>query len=74
MKDIYKCTTCGVVAEASEQVCVPDKQSDMHDYCGTTGKRAAMCDSMKEHVAFVCGTCGRPAEQADLVCKPLVTG
>lgn len=73
MKEIYECSICGVVSEASEQVCVPSLQEDIHDYCGTTRERTAMCDSMKEHLAYVCGTCGRPAEQAELVCDPLVT-
>jgi len=73
MKEIFKCSVCGVVTEASEQVCAPKKQSDNHDYCGTPGESAEMCDSIKEHLAYVCGTCGRPAEQAKLVCNPLIT-
>jgi hypothetical protein len=72
MKAIYECSVCGVVTEASEQVCTPRLQEDVHDYCGTTRERAEMCDNMKEHLAYVCGSCGRPAEQAELVCKPLV--
>jgi len=73
MKGIYECSICGVVTEASEQVCAPSVQEDIHDYCGTTRERAEMCSSMKEHLAYVCGTCGRPAEQAELVCNPLAT-
>jgi hypothetical protein len=29
---------------------------------------------MRDSLPFVCANCGRPAEQADLICKPLVTG
>lgn len=74
MKEIYQCRQCGVVTEASEQICRPEKQQNIEDYCGTTKERDRMCNAMKEHVAFVCGTCGRPAEQAELVCNPLKTG
>jgi hypothetical protein len=73
MKEIYECRICGVVTKLGEQVCAPRVQDDIHDYCGTTRDRAGMCDSVKEHLAYVCGTCGRPAEQAELVCNPLMT-
>lgn len=72
MKEIYECEICGVVTEANEQICAPGLQDDLHDYCGITRERAGMCDDMKEHLAYVCGSCGRSAEQAELVCKPLV--
>ncbi len=73
MKEIYECSICGIVTEASEQVCAPNLQNDIHDYCGTTGELTKMCETMKEHLAYVCGYCGRPAEQAELVCHPLAT-
>lgn len=72
MSEIYECSICGVVTEASEEVCAPGLQEDIHDYCGTTRPRGSMCEPMREHLTYVCGTCGRPAEQAELVCNPLL--
>lgn len=73
MKNIYECRICGVVTRARDEVCDPILQSDRDDYCGFTRDRDVMCDSMKEHLTYVCGTCGRPAEQDELVCNPLIT-
>lgn len=74
MTKIYECATCGVVTAASEQVCNPQRLENMGAYCGTTPERDTMCQEMKEHLAYVCGSCGRPAEQAELLCEPLLTG
>jgi DNA-directed RNA polymerase subunit RPC12/RpoP len=73
MKKIYECGICGVVTEANGETCVPKSQGGVQDYCGTTRDNSEMCDFMKEHLTYVCGNCGRPAEQAELVCNPLVT-
>lgn len=73
MKEIYECSICGVVTEASEHVCAPKLQSDIHDYCGTPRKLTKMCETMKEHLEYVCGYCDRSAEQAELVCHPLTS-
>ena len=72
MTDIYECRVCGVATKTKEWLCEPEVQDDIHDYCGSTRERAMVCDNMKPQVNYVCGNCGRPAQQADLVCKPLV--
>lgn len=74
MPRIFECRVCGVVTEGREQVCDPRQLENMGAYCGTTPERGEMCHEMKEHLAYVCGSCGRPAEQAELLCEPLLTG
>jgi len=74
MTAIYTCGTCGVVTVAPQQVCHPVAQSGKSEYCNTAPERGALCDTMREQIAYVCGKCGRPAEQAELLCKPLITG
>lgn len=74
MARIYECASCGVVTAAREQLCEPRPLADKSAYCGTTPEHREMCHEMKEHLAYVCGSCGRPAEQAELLCAPLLTG
>jgi len=74
MTKIYECDVCGVVTVAREQVCDPRPVENKGVYCGTTPERSEMCHEIKEHLAYVCGSCGRPAEQAELLCDPLLTG
>ncbi len=74
MTEVYECKVCGVVSNESDSLCHPTQQEDPHDYCGTTRAQASMCSEVKESLSIVCGSCGRPAKQADLVCKPLVLG
>ena len=74
MTEIYECKVCGVVSKVSDSLCHPDQQEDIHDYCGTTKERAGMCADIKRTLPIVCGTCGRPAKQGDLVCNPLMLG
>ena len=74
MNRIYECKQCGVIAEIPDQLCVPQRLENMGVYCGEPGAATRMCAGMKEHVAFVCESCGRPAEQASMVCAPLKTG
>lgn len=74
MTKIYECESCGVVTAESEQLCAPRQLENAGTYCGTAPETGEMCASMKEHLAYVCGSCGRPAEQADLLCDPLLTG
>ena len=74
MTRLYECSTCGVMTVASEQVCTPRQVENKGVYCGVTPETGEMCNTMKEHLVYVCGSCGRPAEQADLLCDPLLTG
>lgn len=74
MTRIYECSYCGVITQAPEQLCTPHRLENMGVYCGDRGKADQMCSDMKQHLAYVCGSCGRPAEQADMVCEPLQTG
>jgi len=74
MTNIYECEKCGVVTEVREQLCNPREVEDKKSYCGTTPERGEVCEEMKEHFAYVCGRCGRPAKQAELLCSPLMTG
>ena len=74
MTAYYECTTCGVVTKTREQICKPKELESKHSYCGTTPEEGEMCQEMKGHLAYVCGSCGRPAEQAELLCNPLLTG
>lgn len=74
MTKIYACETCGVVTAVRGQVCAPRGVEDKDSYCGTAPETGEMCSDMKSHLAYVCGSCGRPAEQAELLCNPLLTG
>lgn len=74
MTKIYECETCGVVTAVRGQVCAPRGVEDKGSYCGTAPETGEMCSDMKGHLAYVCGSCGRPAEQAELLCNPLLTG
>lgn len=71
MTRIYECSTCAVITEAPEQVCKPQRLENMGAYCGERGEVKQMCSEIKDHLAYVCGNCGRPAQQAEMVCVPL---
>ena len=74
MTKIYACDTCGVVTQVRDQVCDPREVDNKNAYCGMAPETGEMCRDMKEHLVYVCGSCGRPAEQAELLCNPLLTG
>jgi len=74
MKESYECEVCGVVSQTRDGLCQPVAQEDIHDYCGTTRGYAALCNGVKQNLPIVCGSCGRPAKQAGLVCNPLLLG
>ncbi|MEZ4598599.1 MAG: hypothetical protein R2940_02280 [Syntrophotaleaceae bacterium] len=74
MCEIYECKKCGVVSHSAEELCAPGETSGRHDFCGTAPDRKDLCGYMRECLSFVCGTCGRPAKQSDLVCRPLMPG
>jgi len=71
---IYKCSKCGVVSTSSDHLCSPREQSGREDYCGTAPERGNMCEVTMNRLSYVCGGCGRPAEEAELVCKPRFLG
>ncbi len=72
MKDLYECTTCGMVTETKGHLCQPEKLENRGDYCGqpVDYKTGKMCGKEIKRFEFECSNCGRPAEQADLVCAP----
>lgn len=74
MNLIYECSTCGVISEVPDHLCIPQRLENMGVYCGDTKEDPHMCDEMKQHLPFVCSGCGRPAEQAEMVCDPKYLG
>lgn len=75
MKHIFECSTCGIVTENKKHLCHPVALDGQGDYCGQqVGMEAeSMCDEEKKRFEFECGNCGRPSEQADLLCVPMKT-
>ena len=74
MTKIYECSKCGVITETPDQLCTPQRLENMGVYCDASGDTQSMCAEMKSQVAFVCDRCGRPSEQAEMVCEPSVVG
>lgn len=74
MKKLYECERCGVITKASKHLCHPNELADKHDYCGTARESGHLCPQMRLSLSYVCGSCGRPAEQAGLLCQPLLLG
>lgn len=70
MKEIFECGTCGVVSEASEELCSP-REVEKEDYCGSAGETSEMCGIMTKSLKYECNSCGRPAEDAELLCQPV---
>lgn len=68
---VYQCATCGVVTVLPGHLCNPHA---VKEGCYRSGPAADdvrhVCEPMKERLEWVCETCGRPAEQARLVCRP----
>ncbi len=71
MKEIFECGTCGVVSDASKELCTPRQVRGKEDYCGSTGETAEMCGIMLKTLKYECNSCGRPAEEAELLCQPI---
>jgi len=68
---VYQCAACGVVTSAEGHLCDP-KQAEIGCYRRDQppdGDRH-MCEPMREKLAYVCETCGRPTEEPRLVCRP----
>lgn len=74
MSEMYECKTCGVVSQLEEQLCKPVERYERDEFCGFSESHSKICTEVKEHLPYVCGNCGRPAEQAELVCKPEMLG
>jgi hypothetical protein len=72
MKQVFECSTCGVVTESKEHLCRPVAVAGMSDYCGqpVTKQTAMMCAEETARLAYECSSCGRTTEQPDLVCAP----
>ncbi len=71
MAELYKCGICGAVTKAGEQVCDVVAIEDKDEYCGTDDKPTVMCNTMRKQAAYMCNSCGRPADQPDHLCDPL---
>ncbi|PLX81875.1 MAG: hypothetical protein C0616_03500 [Desulfuromonas sp.] len=74
MNLVYECRSCGVISQEEGHLCQPQRLENMGVYCGTQKENVQMCTEMKQHLTHVCGSCGRPAEQADMVCDPKFPG
>jgi hypothetical protein len=72
MKEIFECSSCGIVTEKKKHLCQPVVLEGCGDFCGQPVGQAieSMCDEEKARFEFECGNCGRPSEQADLLCVP----
>ncbi len=70
MSELYKCGTCGVVSEDKGQIC--DVEAVMHkdEYCSQNESFDQMCDDIQDQADYVCSSCGRPSDQASLLCSP----
>lgn len=71
MKEVFECGTCGVVSDASVDLCAPRQIRGKEDYCGSAGETAEMCRIMLKTLKYECNFCGRSAEEADLLCDPI---
>ena len=70
MAKIYECRTCGFITESGEQLCDSRQMEDKDVYCNMTKVNGGLCKKIKEHHAHVCASCGRVAEQSELLCNP----
>lgn len=72
MKEIFECSTCGIVTETKKHLCHPVVLEGCGDFCGQPVEQmtASMCAEEQERFEFECSSCGRPSEQADLLCVP----
>ena len=74
MGKIFECETCGVVTKNEAQICTPKEKDDKKKFCGFSKPRASMCEPVRQTIPYSCGTCGRPAQQPELICNPLTIG
>ncbi len=74
MSELYKCGTCGVVTEDKDQICDIESLSGKEDYCSQNESFEQMCDDMQDQADYVCSSCGRPSDNAKLLCSPQHVG
>lgn len=72
MASVYECEACGVITTQPERLCTPRQLADKGIYCSMAPVAGEMCKSMKDHETCVCGSCGRIAGEAELLCNPSV--
>lgn len=71
MKDLYECSSCGIVTSHREDVCSPQQMSNWNECCGeTSASIETMCEPMRENLDYECSSCGRPTTDPELVCTP----
>lgn len=75
MKKTFECATCGIVTKDKKHLCNPVVVKS-EDYCGhsTDLQTAMMCAEETTRLDYVCGRCGRPAENSALLCSPRQVG
>ena len=68
----YACTTCGAVADASNQLCTPcDNETESCSVCGTPEvDKLHVCTDKIGAMHYVCGGCGRKAVEGENLCNP----
>jgi predicted RNA-binding Zn-ribbon protein involved in translation (DUF1610 family) len=71
MKSLFECGKCGVVTEDRSHLCSPQSVDSMSDYCGSSGNKSHMCDSIREEAEYSCTTCGRTADKAAILCDSI---
>jgi hypothetical protein len=69
MADIFRCRDCGAVTAEKEHLCVPEAVTAKSEYCGAKAS-TQVCETRRPELAFTCETCGRSAEQSELLCRP----
>lgn len=72
MKQVFECSTCGIVTEKKEHLCKPVALDGQSDYCGqpVDKKVALMCADETARLDYECRNCGRTTEAPELVCAP----
>lgn len=68
MTSLYECGSCGVVSEAGEHLCQPQRIATHEEVC--TLPVRDICDTMHRTLSYECASCGRPAESKELLCDP----
>ena len=71
MGELHKCATCGAVTKEDGHLCAPVPNLAQCDHCGQSTENARhVCRTKREELDYVCDSCGRLADRADLLCQP----